>query len=244
MTTADSLGSSDPRAQLSMSRSLARRVRREQRASWFPLFVFSLITFLAIPVTRAGHPAGLVCRQSTAVGLPGARVCVAHNSAAYIYWPIALIAAYVLIAAFYLHRAHTRGLGARIRPYVITGLVLAIAVTGASIWAAHTVLTGPYDFLGWHLAGQDVYRVIGPACAIGLALLVLAAIDRSPALVAVTVAYLVIAIGGFDFGWTITQPSRWAFAPHLVTAGSLLLIASAGFALAQRPDRHADSVGT
>jgi hypothetical protein len=165
---------------------------------------------------------------------------VAHNSAAYVYWPIALIAAYVLITAFYLHLSRSRGLGIRVRPYVITGLVLAVAVTGASIWAAHTVLTGRYDFLGWHLQGQDVYRLIGPACAIGLALLVLAVVDRSLTLIIVTVAYLGIAIGGVDFGWTISQPSRWAFAPHLVISGSLLLLASAGFALMQRPARQAD----
>jgi hypothetical protein len=240
----ESVGEGNASAYLSLSRDLARRVRRDQRAAWFPLFVFAVVTFLAIPVTRAGHPAGVVCHGITTPGPQGARACVAHNSAAYVYWPIALIAAYVLIAAFYLRRSRTRGLGTRVRPYVIVGLILAVAVTGASIWAAHTVLTGHYDFLGWHLQGQDVYRLIGPACAIGLALLVLAAVERSLALFAVAVGYLIVAIGGVDFGWTIAQPSRWGFVPHLVIAGSILLLASVGFLAAHRPVRHADHTDT
>lgn len=235
MTTAESSGDVNPRAQLSLSRALARRVRRAQRATWFPLLVFAVVTFLAIPVTRAGHATGLTCRPITAAGPPVARACVAHNSAAYVYWPIALLGAYAVIAGFYLHRARRRGLGTRVRPYVIAGVVLAVALTAASIWEAHTVLIGEYDVLGWHLQAPDVYRLIAPACAIGLALLVLAGAERSPALLLVTVTYLVVAVGRFDFGWTINQPSPWAFAPHLVISGSLLLVASAGFALAQQP---------
>src|ERR1035437_3425036 len=88
----------DPRAQLSLTRDLARRVRREQRATWFPLLVFAVITFLAILVTRTGHAAGLVCR-SVQGPPPGATVCLAHNSASFVYWPIALVLAYVHIVA-------------------------------------------------------------------------------------------------------------------------------------------------
>jgi hypothetical protein len=224
-----------------LSRDLARRVRHERRATWFPLLVFALVTFLAIPVLWTGHPTGRICRPVVATGPPGLRACVAHNSAAFVYWPIALIVAYIVIAGFYLRLSHTRGLDTRIRPYVITGLVLAVALIAASVWAAHTVLMGRYVVLGWQMQGSDVYRLVGPACAIGLALLVLAAIERSPALLVVTLVYLVIAIGGVDFGWTISQPSRWAFAPRLVISGSFLLLASVGFAMAQLPPRHIDS---
>jgi hypothetical protein len=223
----------DPRAQLSLSRDLARRVRHEQRATWFPLFVFAVITFLAIPAIRTGHPAGVVCRSVQ--GPPvGARVCVAHNSASFVYWPIALILAYVVIAVFDIRRSRARGIGSRIRPYVMTGIAIAVAVTVASIWAEHRPLVGQYDFLGWHLQGADVYRVLGPACAIGLGLLVLAAIERSVALLAVTIGYLIIAISGTTFGWAIAPTSRWGFAPHLVVQASVLLLASIGFAIAQR----------
>lgn len=72
----------------------------------------------------------------------------------------------------------------------------------------------------------------------------LAAVERSPALLAVTVAYLTIAVGGTTFGWTISHPSPWAFAPHLVISGGLLLLASAGFALVQRPRPRVGSAAT
>jgi len=119
---------------------------------------------------------------------------------------------------------------------VIAGMVLAVAVTAASVWAAaHKPLVGQYDVVGWHVQGPDVYRLIGPACAIGLALLVLAAVERNLALLVVAVIYLVIALVPIDFGWTITGPSRWGFVPHLIIPGSVLLAAAIGFAAAQRP---------
>lgn len=117
----------------------------------------------------------------------------------------------------------------------------AAAIGTMSIWAAHRVLVGGYDLLGWHVQGPELRRLIAPAWAIGLALLVLAVIDRSLALFGVTLVYLVIAIGRIDLGWTIDQASRWAFAPRLMIQGSVLLLASAGFALAQRPHQRVDA---
>jgi hypothetical protein len=239
MTAEQSFGDSSPQARLSLTRDLARQVRREQRATWFPLLVFAVVTYLAIPVTRAGHATGVVCRGIGAAAPPGARVCVAHNSAAYVYWPIALIAAYMLIAGFYVRMSQARGVGTRVRPYLITGLVLAVVVIAASIWAAHRVLTGGYDFLGWHIQGPELYRIIAPACAIGLALLVLAVLDRSPTLFGVALVYLVVVLGRIDLGWTVGPTSRWAFAPHLVIQGTVLLLASAGFAAMQLRRGHA-----
>lgn len=238
MTAATPFSEDNAHAQLSLNRDLALRVRREQRATWFPLLAFALVTYLAIPVTRAGHAAGLVCRGAAVPGPAEVRVCVAHNSAAYVYWPIALIVAYVLIAAFYVWRARRRGVGTRVRLYVIIGLVLAVVAIAASVWASRRVLTGGYDVLGWHVQGPELYRLIAPGCAIGLALLVLAVIDRSATLFAITVAYLIVVIGRIDLGWTTDQRSAWAFAPHLVIQGSLLLLSSVGFALVQRPARH------
>jgi hypothetical protein len=226
---------SDPRVELARSRDLARRVRRSQRATWFPLLVFAVLTFAAVPVNRSGHPVHTVCRAVPDAG-PRAQVCLAHNSATFIYWPIALVLAYVAIAAFYMRQSRTRGVGTRVRPYVIAGIVLAVAVTAASVWAAHRPpLVGQYDILGWHVQGPDVHRLIAPACAIGLALLVLAAVERNLVLLVVAVSYLIIALVPIDFGWTVTAPSRWGFVPHLIVPGSVLLAAAIGFAAAQRP---------
>jgi hypothetical protein len=226
----------DPRVELSRARDLARRVRRSQRATWFPLLVFALLTFVAVPVTRSGHSVRTACR-ATPNGLPGQQICLAHNSATFIYWPIALVLAYVAIAAFYVRQSRARGVGTRVRPYVIAGIAIATAVSTASVWAEHRPpLVGQYDVLGWHLQGPDVYRIIAPACAIGLALLVLAAVERNIALLAVAVTYLVIAIVPIDFGWTIAAPSRWGFLPHLIIPGCVLLAAAIGFAAEQRPE--------
>ena len=228
----------DPRVELSRARDLARRVRRSQRATWFPLLVFAVLTFLAVPITRSGHPVRTACR-ATPNGSSGQQICLAHNSATFIYWPIALVLAYVAIAAFYVRQSEARGVGTRVRPYAIAGIAIAIAVTAASGWAEHRPpLVGQYDLLGWHVQGADVYRVIAPACAIGLALLVLAAVERNLALLAVSIIYLIIALVPIDFGWTIAAPSRWGFLPHLIIPGSVLLVAAIGFAAAQRPARR------
>lgn len=235
--TTQSFGETDPRVELARSRALARRVRQAQRATWFPLLVFALLTFLAIPVIRTGH--GTLGRCSPAQPGTIPRACVVHNSAAFVYWPIALVAGYVLIAAFYILRSRRRGVGTRVVAYVAAGLLIAVAVTATSVWADHqSPLTGQYDVLAWHLRGPDVYRLIGPACAIGLGLLVLAAVERSAALLAVTVTYLIIALGGVDLGWSVSHASRWGFAPHLVIQGGVLLVASIGFSAAQLFDQR------
>jgi len=225
----------DPRLELARSRDLARQVRRSQRATWFPLLVFATLTFMAVPVTLTGHVVRTVCR-ATPNGPPGTQICLGHNSAAFIYWPIALVLAYVAIAAFYVRQSHARGVGTRVRPYMITGIAIAIALTAASLWAQHRPpLAHEYDVLGWHMQPPDLYRFIAPACAIGFGLLVLAAVERNLALLGVTLVYLVIAVAPVNFGWTTTGPSRWTFLPYLVIPGSALLLAGAGFAAAQRP---------
>ncbi len=227
------LSDGDPRVELSRARDLARRVRRSQRATWFPLLVFAVLTFASLPITFAGHIVRTKC-QAVPDGLPGQEICRGYNSAAFIYWPIALVLGYVLIAAFYVRRSQARGVGTRVRSYVTAGIVISIAVTAASVWASRRPPSlRQYDVLGWHVQSVDLYRVIAPACAIGLALLVLAVVERSPALFAVTIAYLIIAITPVDFGWTITSRSRWAIAPHDVIPGTVLLLAAVGFALAQ-----------
>src|ERR1700759_66187 len=111
MTAAQPFGESGPHARLSLTRDLARRVRLRQRATWFPPLVFAIVTYVAIPVTRTGHAIGGICTSSGAGAPPGVVVCVAHNSAAFIYWSVALVVAYVVIAAFYLWFSRTRGVG-------------------------------------------------------------------------------------------------------------------------------------
>ena len=76
-------------------------------------------------------------------------------------------------------------------------------------------------------------RFESPVCAIGLALLVLARVERNWALLAFTLGYLAIVLLGVDFGWVLTHPSRWAPLPRLVITGGMLLLGGVGFALAE-----------
>ena len=230
MTTDSASQDGNARQLLSSSRELTRRVRNTQRATWFPLLVFAAVTFAAIPIDRYGHYA-LTCRTR-----PPARVCSVYNTAGFVYWPIALVLAYVAIAGFYLRRSADRGVGSRARPYVSAGIVIAVLVTAASIWAAHhPPIGGSYLGFGPRQGFGLLNRLTGPACAIGLALLVLAWVERSRSLLVFTLGYLAVVLIPIDFGWTNHRPSPWAFLPHLVIDGSLLLLAGIAFALAQRP---------
>ena len=79
-------------------------------------------------------------------------ICRGYNSAAFIYWPIALVLAYVLIVAFYVRRSHVRGVGTRVRSYVVAGIAISLVLTAVSVWADRRPPSlRQYDVLGWHL---------------------------------------------------------------------------------------------
>jgi hypothetical protein len=236
MTTESAYPGDDPRRLLASTRELAQRVRRAQRATWFPLLVLAAVTFASIPVLRYGHVT-LTCRAVS----PAGKVCRVYTSAAFVYWPIALVLAYAAIAAFYIHRSRARGVGTRVWPYVTAGIIIAVVLTCASLWAAHHPPAGGLAFL-WLQGPQSwglFFRLASPSGAIGLALLVLAWAERTRALLVFTLGYLVIVLVPITFGWVIppVPPSPWAFLPRVVIQGSVLLLGGIGFALAQRPAR-------
>jgi hypothetical protein len=160
---------------------------------------------------------------------------------ALVYWPIALVLAYALIAGFYLRRARARGIGTRVLPYVVCGVLLAALTGGAAAWADTHPPVGEYDVLGLHLQpgqGAWLFQLLSPAAAIGLGLLVLAIVERSLALFVLAVGYVVFAfVPLYDLGWVIARPSPWAALPRLVIGGGVLLLAGILFARYQRP-RH------
>ena len=229
MTTRASEPGGDSRL-LSYLAELAQRVRKEQRATWLPLLVFAAVTFAAIPVLRySGRHLG----PCVAAG-PGMRVCTAYSDAQFVYWPIALVLAYIAIAAFYIHRSRARGIETRVRPYAIAGIIIAVALTGAALWETHIAPTAS----GQNLMGLSGlgHRLASPEAAIGLALLVLTWAERNRALVLLTFAYLAVVLLPITFGWGIPTPP-WHFLPQLVTDGCVLLLGGIGFALAGRPLR-------
>src|SRR6516225_11832832 len=211
---------------MSGTRELTRQARSTLHATWFPFFVLAAVTFVAIPFRYSPHRLGTCAATGTV------RVCTAYPPALLVYWPTALVLAYVVIAAFYIRRSQARGVGTRVRPYVVAGIILALAMTGSLVWTL-------YHPLAFTLAG----RVLLPALAsysfaIGLALVVLAWAERNGALLAVALGYLAVVLVAVNFG-SVSGHRGLGFPVQLVTAGSVLLLGGIGFLLAQRPWRRA-----
>jgi hypothetical protein len=166
----------DPQHLLAATRELTRRVRREQRGGWFPLLVFAVATFAAIPFDRYGRHLTTHCTS-----LPGGGyVCTGYSPLSLWYWPVALLLAYVAISWFYFHHARRRGVGTRVRPYVVVGVLLVLLATVWALWAAaHPAFLAESLHLGLSRRTDFLNRIASPAGAIGLALLLLAWIERS-----------------------------------------------------------------
>src|SRR5450432_2797927 len=173
MTTETAYPGGDPRRLLSNTRELAQRVRKAQRATWFPLLVFAAVTFASIPVYRYGGHHLATC----VVTGPGRRACTVYTNGEFAYWPVALVLAYAVIATFYIRRSRAQGIETRVRPYAVAGIIIAVALTGAALWELYS--PSPSGPVGLHGLG---WRLATPTCAIGLALLVLARAERNRAL--------------------------------------------------------------
>jgi hypothetical protein len=220
MTTESAYPGDDPQRLLSHARELIQRVRRQQRATWLPLLVFAVLTFVSIPVRRySGHH--LDCRSTS-----GGGTCRVYSDAEFIYWPVALALAYAGILTFYIRRSRSRGVGTRVRAYAIAGVIVAAALTGVAIWE----LSQPFSPV-W--LDSLPYRLASPPAAIGIALLVLGLLERNRALLVLTVAYLAVVLVPITFSSTRFNPP-WYGLPA-VAQGTVLLIGAIGFAVAQRP---------
>jgi hypothetical protein len=225
----------DPQEALSRARELVRRVRATQRVTWFPLLVFAVVIFAAIPVVRYSGFHTVGCKTLPTPQGSGL-ACTAYSDALLVYWPIALILAYVAVAAFYVHQSRKRGVGTRVRPYVVAGIVLVVVLTGALMWALYDLpITGPHV----QNTATVIWQLASPTTAIGIGLLVLAWAERSPALLVFTVGYLVIVLLPINFGWVLR--GHWAFTPRLVIVGGVLLLGAVVFALAQRHARLSEA---
>lgn len=230
---------------LATTRALTRRVRDAQRGAWFPLALCGLATLASAPLNRYGT--SRTCRAPS----PTTYVCSVYSSWEFVYWPTVLVLIYIAVAWFYARRSRERGVGTRVKPYVVVGIIVAVALTAVSVWVLRHPSPAP-DVLGLHLfpgtpVGTAVYRLVSPAAAIGLALLVLARIERNVALLVFTVGYLAIVLFSYPathvslsatYSGGPPHPSLWFFAPRLVVEGGVLLLGSVAFALAGRRAEH------
>jgi hypothetical protein len=142
------------------------------------------------------------------------------------YWPIALVLAYITIAGFYVHQARLRGVGTRIRPYVVVGIVIAVLVTAATFWLLRqppSPAVSPWT--------QLVLQLRSPAAAIGLGLVVLAWVERNRVLAWFSVGYLVVVLTPTMWLTRVDhQIGPWSFLPRLLITAGVLLLGSLYFA--------------
>jgi hypothetical protein len=225
MSTESMSAGGDPRRLLSEVRGLTRRVRLDQRLTWVALLVLAGVTLLGIPFDWLGMK--VQCEADGA--------CQFARRGALYYWPPALLLAYAAVAVCYVRATRARGVGARVLPYAITGAVLTGLFTAAWVAAALYFPSHPVTFPSWALM---VDRLLTPWSIIGLALLVLARLERNVALLLFTLGYLAVALAlptnyGMDTPWSI----RADFAIPQLICGAVLLLGATGFAVARRRQR-------
>ncbi|SCL73493.1 hypothetical protein [Micromonospora peucetia] len=219
----------DPRRLLAEARGLARRVRLARRVTWLPLLVLAAVTFGAIVVSGWGPTVVSDCRA-----VDGDQVCKIWEPVPQLYWLVALSLAYVVIAGGYLRVARARGVDARVLPYVLTGVVLAVVLFAALAAGAGAWIVSDPQLLDPSGVVQVLFRLLTPIGGIGLALLVLAWLERHPALLVFAFGYLAVVLVPINFGWGVHWGGRWHDAPMLIIGGGVLLLGSAGFGLAHR----------
>jgi hypothetical protein len=236
MTTDSVPAGSDPRRLLSDVRALAHRVRVDQRVTWVALLVLAALTFAAIPIDWYGL--AVHCSPGAApeqVRAADAAVCQVSRDGVLLYWPAALLLAYTAIAVCYVRVARARGVGARVLPYAITGAALTVLFTAAWISARLYFPSHPQQFPEWVLV---LDRLIAPWGTIGVALLVLARLERNVALLVFTLGYLaIVLVPPHNFGWGTHWDYQADFVPQQIVNGTVLLLGAIGFAAARRRNR-------
>ncbi|MFC6020884.1 hypothetical protein ACFP2T_32525 [Plantactinospora solaniradicis] len=241
MTTDSVSTGDDPHRLLSDLRSLAGRVRRDQRLTWVALLVLAATAFLAIPFDWL-----FMRLQCQAHG------CMFARRGMLYYWPPALLLAYAAIAVSYVRAARARGLGARVLPYAITGAVTAVVFTAvytaAALYFPNHLPFGDGPSPYWWIL---LDRLIAPWGLMGLALLVLASLERNVALLLFTVGYLVLVLlvlptteGLIPPNWAIPSfmsgtesQFRLSMALPQLSTGTVLLAGGIGFSVARRSQR-------
>lgn len=225
----------DPGTLLSELAGLRRRTRTARHAYWFPLLLFGVLTCAAAPlyVAAAAMPAGsgFYTYSNSGPMILGGMPSGSGGSSLGWYWAIALVAGYLLTVFWYWRHARRAGVRTPARGYVITGLVLTIAVV------ALPPLFLPFGDL-W-IRGTFAFLII----AVGL--WVLAWAERSRALAVIALVYTGAALLAslynvenllFRLGWTPRSPFGWQLTalPNVLLPALVLLAAGTGALLAQR----------
>jgi hypothetical protein len=227
MTTDSMAAGDDPRRLLADVRALAHRVRADQRMTWAALLVLGAMTLVAIPFDWFGM--WVNC-------LPDGSCQFARRGLLY-YWPAAMPVAYAVIAVIYVRAARARGVGARVLPYAITGAVTTVVFPAAWLavylyFRSHPYPDAPLPY--WYFV---LDRLVMPWGMIGVALLVLAWLERNTGLLLFTAGYLALVLLVLPMNFGFGPPHfgiRTGMALPQLIAGIVLLLGAAGFARAGR----------
>ncbi|MEV0719999.1 hypothetical protein [Asanoa sp. NPDC050611] len=230
MTTDSVSAGDDPRRLLSDVRALAHRVRLDQRVTPVALLVLAAVSLVAIPIDWLFLNAD--CGRAT---IESGAPCHIRGLSRGFYWLPALLLAYSGIAVYAVRATRARGLGARVLPYVLAGVALAVLSAVAWVLAFFYLDPPPADpFPAWVMV---LDRLIAPAGTIGVALLVLAWLERHVALLAYTLGYLALMlvppIETFRIPPGLLGFHTFFLLPHLMS-GIALLLGGIGFAAARR----------
>ena len=235
MTNNNSSMSNDPRDLLATQGHLVKRVRISQRATWFPLLVFAFTTFLAIPIERLSHRTVGNCDFVTASSSTP-HFCRVYSFSGLFYWPIVLVIAYVIISFFYTLKSRELGVETNARRYVIPGVVISILLSLAS-YLLFLSSSNQHSVLGIYFLDPSnaiIFRIIGPAFSIGLALIFLARFEKNLPLLICDLLYGVLVLWPPVRG--VKTRGFWSLAPNRVIDGGFLLVIGTIFWLVQRRD--------
>ncbi|KOX20984.1 hypothetical protein ADK67_28515 [Saccharothrix sp. NRRL B-16348] len=216
---------------------LRRRAREDRHAYPFPLLFFGVASFLAVPLYAPGSAShGFDVRYPVALGL---------------YWSVVLVVGGLATVWWYRRRGARVGIETSTRGYLgalaigLGGPVVGLALdhlpfrfysgTGAGLilLAAATVLwrrrapravTLTTAVLGTAVLQHD-QPAIGPFIAIGLGLVVLAALEGSTRFTTITAGYLVaLCVSAAFTPLEAVTPGTWSLGSVVVLPGSVLVV--------------------
>lgn len=237
-------GTSDPAeaaALLDEVRKLRRDARSARHAYWFPLVLFSLLTFAAVPFYV---PPRVPERLAGVTQVAGSSVPLLSGSPGFLvrnylgsYWLVALFGGLALTLLWYRRHARRVGLRTPSRGYVITVGVL----TGLALILPLLAQIPGLGFLVMPLPGDLTIRGTVPFLIIAAGVCVLAWAERSIGLAVIAAVYTGTALLAslydvenvlYRLGWNASPG-----VPNVLLPAVVLLIAGAIAFVARRGQR-------
>lgn len=222
-----------PANMLSEVSRLRSEARSTRHAYWLPLLLFGLVIGGSAPFyiePPPSHSTGLI---QVFTAIPGFSPLLGGQSAAVVYWLLAIGAGMYVTSVWYRTHGRRVGLKTPARGFVIAGVIV-----GALLLVLPTVRFLPGD-LG--------IRGTLPFLIIAAALWVLARAERSPALAVIAAVFTGTALLSslydaenvlFRLGWNPTG-SQWRLEtlPNILLPALVLILSGAGAYLTQRRQR-------